>query len=324
VLLALGESVHGGFHSHGSGRGTQAFAIGVGLNLAFVLAEVFYGFRANSIALLADAGHNLGDVLGLGAAWTAAVLSQRKPTLRYTYGFGSSSILSALANAALLLLASGAVVWGAAARLINPEPVESGTVMIVAAIGIAVNMTAALLFVSGRERDLNIRGAFLHMAADAILSLGVVLAGAAILMTGWHWIDPAISLLIAGIIVWSTWSLLREAMRLAMQAVPANIDPDAVRAHLARLSEVANVHDLHIWPLSTTETALTCHLVMKDGHQGDAFLEKTAKDLHSRFGIDHATLQLEETDRFCGLDCDRAVKTPCGHSAASPSEHHHV
>ena len=298
--------------------------MGVGLNLAFVLAEVAYGFRANSMALLADAGHNLGDVLGLGAAWTAAILSQRKPTLRYTYGFGSSSILSALANAVLLLVTSGGVAWGAVARLIDPQPVESQTVMAVAAAGIAVNITAALLFLRGRERDLNIRGAFMHMAADAALSFGVVLAGAAILFTGWQWIDPAVSLAIAGIIVWSTWSLLNEAIRLAMQAVPPGIDPDAVRAHLTGLSEVAGVHDLHIWPLSTTETALTCHLVMQNGHGGDAFLESTAHELHARFGIDHATLQIEETDRFCGLVCDGAGKSPHSHPTEPAPEHRHV
>jgi cobalt-zinc-cadmium efflux system protein len=323
VLLAFGETVHGGSHSHDPKQRTGAFALGVGLNLLFVLAEAFFSFQSNSMALLADAGHNLGDVLGLGAAWTAAILSQRAPTVKYTYGFGSSSILAALTNAVLLLVASGAIAWGAVSRLITPQLVESGTVTIVAGAGIFVNMTAALLFMRGRERDLNIRGAFLHMAADAALSLGVALAGAIILLTGWQWVDPAVSLSIASIIVWSTWGLLRESMRLAMQGVPASVDADAVRAHLAQLGEVANVHDLHIWPLSTTETALTCHLVMRQGEAGDAFLERTARDLHLRFGIEHATLQLEETDRFCGLECDRAVKQPCGTSMDSP-EHRHV
>ncbi len=316
--------MHGGSHSHSSKNGTAAFAIGVGLNLAFVLAEAFFAFQSNSMALLADAGHNLGDVLGLGAAWTAAILSRRTPTVQYTYGFGTSSILAALSNAVLLLVASGAIALGAVQRLIHPEPVASGTVIVVAAIGIAVNTIAALLFVRGREHDLNIRGAFLHMAADAALSLGVVAAGVAIIFTGWHWIDPAISIAIAGLIVWSTWGLLREAMRLAMQGVPASIDPDAVRAHLARLSEVENVHDLHIWPLSTTETALTCHLVMKDGHSGDAFLERTTRELHVHFGIEHATLQIEETDRFCGTECDRSVHPSRGPAIDTTSEHRHV
>jgi cobalt-zinc-cadmium efflux system protein len=316
--------VHGGVHSHGPKKDTTAFAIGVGLNLAFVLAEAVFAFRSNSMALLADAGHNLGDVLGLGAAWTAAVLSRRTPTIQYTYGFGSSSILAALSNAVLLLVTSGGIAWGAVQRLIDPQPVASGTVMTVAAAGIAVNLIAALMFLRGRERDLNIRGAFLHMAADAALSLGVVAAGAAILLTGWTWIDPAVSLAIAGIIVWSTWGLLQEAMRLAMQGVPASIDPDAVRAHLAQLSEVANVHDLHIWPLSTTETALTCHLVIKDGQRGGAFLERTARDLHDRFGIEHATLQLEEADCVCGIECDRPVNSPHGPATASASDHRHV
>ena len=214
--------MHGG-HSHSEKAGTKAFAIGIGLNLAFVLAEVIYGFRANSVALLANAGHNMGDVIGLGAAWLAAVLSARPPTVQYTYGFGSSSILAALANAMLLLVASGAVILGAAERLISPQPVASGTVMAVAAIGIAVNTAAALLFLRGREHDLNIHGAFLHMAADAAISLGVVVAGAVILLTGWHWIDPAISLAIAGIIIWGTWGLLRESTRLALHAVPVGI-----------------------------------------------------------------------------------------------------
>ena len=276
--------MHGG-HSHSEKAGTKAFAIGIGLNLAFVLAEVIYGFRANSVALLADAGHNMGDVIGLGAAWLAAVLSLRPPTVQYTYGFGSSSILAALANAMLLLVASGAVILGAAERLISPQPVASGTVMVVAAIGIAVNTAAALLFLRGREHDLNIHGAFLHMAADAAVSLGVVVAGAVILLTGWHWIDPAISLAIAGIIIWGTWGLLRESTRLALHAVPVSIDPRAVREHLTALEEVANVHDLHIWPLSTTETALTCHLIMKDGHRGDVFLAKATRTLHEQFGI---------------------------------------
>ncbi len=313
-----------GSHSHAPERGTAAFAIGLGLNVAFVLAEVIFGFRASSVALLADAGHNFGDVLGLGAAWTAALLSQRAPTKQYTYGFGSSSILAALANAALLLVASGAIISGAIESLLTVQPVASGTVMIVAAAGIGVNGAAALLFAHGREHNLNRRGAFLHMTADAALSLGVVAAGAAIYFTGWYWIDPAVSLAISAIIVWSTWGLLRESMHLAMQGVPQNVDPDAVRAHLVALSEVANVHDLHIWSISTAETALTCHLVMKDGHPGDAFLEKTARGLHAQFGIEHATLQIEETDRFCGLECDHAVNAANGHTQQTLSGHHHV
>jgi cobalt-zinc-cadmium efflux system protein len=315
--------VHGG-HSHSGKAGTKAFAIGIGLNLAFVLAEVIYGFRANSVALLADAGHNMGDVAGLGAAWLAAVLSLRPPTVQYTYGFGSSSILAALANAMLLLVTSGAVILGAAERLIGPQPVASGTVMAVAAIGIAVNTAAALLFLRGREHDLNIHGAFLHMAADAAVSLGVVAAGGIILLTGWLWIDPAISLAIAAVIIWGTWGLLRESTRLALNAVPVSIDPGAVREHLTALEEVANVHDLHIWPLSTTETALTCHLIMKDGHRGDIFLAKATKALHEQFGIAHATLQIEETDRFCALECDHAAYAASGASAGPSLGHRHV
>jgi cobalt-zinc-cadmium efflux system protein len=214
--------------------------------------------------------------------------------------------------------------WGAIERLISPQPVASGTVMAVAAIGIAVNTASALLFLRGREHDLNIHGAFLHMAADAAVSLGVVVAGAVILLTGWHWIDPAISLAIAGVIIWGTWGLLRESTRLALHAVPVSIDPRAVREHLTALEEVANVHDLHIWPLSTTETALTCHLIMKDGHQGDVFLAKATRTLHEQFGIEHATLQIEETDRFCALECDHAVYATSGASAGPSLGHRHV
>ncbi|MGA7329073.1 MAG: cation diffusion facilitator family transporter [Rhodomicrobium sp.] len=317
--------MHGGTHSGGSKQWTKAFAIGAGLNLAFVVAEAFFGFRANSIALLADAGHNFGDVISLGAAWGATVLSRRPPTTQYTYGFGSSSILAALGNAVLLLIASGALILSAAGRLIDPEPVSSITVMFVAAAGIAVNGISAMLFRRGRESDLNIRAAFLHLAADAAIAAGVLLAGAVIYFTGWLRVDAVVSLVIAAIIVWAAWGLLRESVRLAMQGVPTGVDPGDVRARLAALSEVVNVHDLHIWPLSTTETALTCHLVMRKGRRGDdAFLEKTAQDLHEQFGIEHITLQIEETDRFCAVECDHGVKTTVGQSDKQPTGQRHV
>ena len=284
---------------HGHSRAPKdfgfAFALGTALNLGFVVLEVIYGFIANSMALLADAGHNLSDVVGLLLAWGASVLVKRAPTERFTYGYGSSSILAALANAVFLLIAVGAIALEAIQRLGTPEPVASKTVILVAAAGIAVNGVTAWLFASGAKGDINIRAAFLHMAADAAISLGVVIAGFMILQTGWLTLDPVVSLIIAGIIVYSTWGLLRESAGLAMHAVPPSIDPSRVQDHLARLPGVTEIHDLHIWPMSTTETALTCHLVMPAGHPGDAFLTTATKSLHDVFEIRHATLQIEHS-----------------------------
>lgn len=295
-------------HSHAPANFGRAFAIGIALNAAFVLIEAAYGFVSNSTALLADAGHNLSDVLGLLVAWIAAVLSQRPPTPRLTYGLRNSSILAALLNAILLLIASGAILLEAIQRLIHPEPIASLTVIVVAAIGIAVNGITALLFASGRKTDLNIRGAYLHMMADAAVSLGVVLAATAIMMTGWLWIDPAMSLVIVAVIVWGTWSLLHESTAMSLAAVPSGIDPAAVRAFLAGRPSVASIHDLHIWPLSTTETALTAHLVMPAGNPGDAFLTETCRELQHRFNIGHATLQIETSDDIhCTLAPDHVV-----------------
>jgi cobalt-zinc-cadmium efflux system protein len=280
-------------HSHAPKDFGFAFAFGTALNLGFVILEATYGFIANSMALLADAGHNLSDVFGLLMAWGASVLVKRTPTERFTYGFGTSSILAALANAIFLLLAVGAIAWEAAQRLGTPEPVASQTIIWVAAAGIIVNGVTAWLFASGSKGDINIRGAFLHMAADAAISLGVVVAGIIMLQTGWLRLDPIVSIIIAAVIIYGTWGLLRESAGLAMHAVPPGIDPTRVREHLAKLPGVAQVHDLHIWPVSTTETALTCHLVMPDGHPGDAFLSNAADALHDHFEIRHATFQIE-------------------------------
>jgi cobalt-zinc-cadmium efflux system protein len=286
----------------------MAFALGIGLNLTFAAVEFTYGVLANSVALIADTGHNLSDVLGLVIAWIASVLTRRAPSSRYTYGLGGSSILAALFNAVLLLVAVGAIAWEAVLRLFHPEPVASGTVMIVAAVGIIVNGVTAALFASGRKGDLNIRGAFLHMVADAAVSAGVVLASLVILYTGWLWLDPLTSLAIVGIIVWGTWSLLRDSLAMSVDAVPPSIDPQAVRNYLVSCAGVAAVHDLHIWPLSTTENALTAHLVFPAGHPGDEFLLNAATELKHRFGIGHTTLQIEISEQTaCHLAPDHVV-----------------
>lgn len=298
---------HGQHHGQAPASYGRAFALGIGLNLAFVLVEAGYGLAANSMALLADAGHNLSDVLGLVIAWAASVLGRRAPTPRFTYGLRGSSILAALFNAVFLLVAVGGIAWEAVGRLSHPEPVAGGTVMAVAGIGIAVNGVTAWLFASGARGNLNIRGAFLHMVADAAVSAGVVLAGLVILGTGWLWLDPVVSLAIVAVIVWGTWGLLRESLALAVAAVPPGIDPSRVREFLGQLPGVARLHDLHIWPVSTTETALTAHLVMPGGHPGDAFLGEAAHALEERFGIGHTTLQIEVGERACHLEPDHVV-----------------
>ena len=289
------HSQHGGGHGHSHAPASfgTAFAVGIALNLAFVVIEGGFGVASNSMALLADAGHNLSDVLGLVVAWGASVLAKRPPGGRYTYGLRGSSILAALFNAVFLLIAVGAIGWEALQRFGSPEPVAGKTVMIVAAIGIVINGVTAWLFASGVKGDLNIRGAFIHMAADAAVSAGVVLAGFAILYTGWLWIDPLVSLVIVAVIVWGTWSLLRDSLDMSMDAVPPQIDQSGVQAYLAGRDGVASLHDLHIWPISTTEIALTAHLCMPKGHPGDAFLSETAHELTHRFGIVHATIQIE-------------------------------
>jgi cobalt-zinc-cadmium efflux system protein len=285
-----------------------AFAVGIGLNLTFVAVEFLFGVLANSVALIADAGHNLSDVLALVIAWVASALSKRAPSSHYTYGLRGSSILAAVFNAVLLLVVVGAIAWEAVLRLFHPEPVANGTVMIVAGLGIIINGVTAALFASGRKGDLNIRGAFLHMVADAAVSAGVVFAGLVIFYTGWLWLDPLTSLVIVGVIVWGTWSLLRDSLAMSLDAVPASIDPQAVRNYLSSCAGVSQVHDLHIWPLSTTENALTAHLVFPGGHPGDQFLLTAATELRQRFGIGHATLQIEiSEDTACHLAPDHVV-----------------
>jgi cobalt-zinc-cadmium efflux system protein len=295
-------------HVHAPASFGEAFAIGIVLNVTYVIIEVAYGFISNSVALLADAGHNLGDVLGLVVAWIATVLVKRAPSARFTYGLRGSSILAALFNAVFLLLTVGAISWEAIQRLSNPEPVAGATVMVVAAIGILVNGVTAWLFASGRKGDLNVRGAFLHMASDALVSVGVVVAGLVILLTGWLWLDPLVSLAINAVIVWGTWGLLRDSVGMSMAAVPPQIDPAEVRTLLEKSPDVASLHDLHIWPMSTTEIALTCHLVMPGGHPGDAFIHGLAEELAIRFKINHATLQIEVDQHLaCALAPDDVV-----------------
>lgn len=295
-------------HSHAPASFGRAFAVGITLNLGFVVVEAVYGVIAGSMALVADAGHNLSDVLGLVIAWTASVLAARPPSARFTYGFKSSSILAALGNAAFLLVALGAILVETIRRLIEPEPVAGGPVMAVAAVGIVINTATALMFMRGRKHDINIRGAYLHMAADAAVSAGVVVAGLLITLTGAQWIDPVTSLLIVGIIAVGTWGLLKDSLRMSLHAVPPGIDERKVRHFLNSLSGVEAVHDLHIWPMSTTETALTAHLVMPGGHPGDSFLHKLAHELDHDFGIGHATVQVETIDGHeCALLHDNVV-----------------
>jgi cobalt-zinc-cadmium efflux system protein len=284
---------HGFGHVHTPASFGAAFAIGIALNAAFVVLEVVFGIAGHSVALLADAGHNLSDALGLVVAWFATVLARRAPTARFTYGLGGSSILAALFNAVFLLVVIGGLSWEAIGRLFHPEPVAGKTVIIVAAVGIVVNGICAWLFASGRKADLNIRGAFMHMAADALVSAGVVLAGLVMLLTRWVWLDPLVSLAINAIIVWGTWSLLRDSMAMSLSAVPPGIEAATVESFLAARPGVASVHDLHIWGMSTTETALTVHLVMPAGYPGDAFIAEICRNLQERFAIGHATVQVE-------------------------------
>lgn len=304
-----GHGGHGHHHHPAPVAGTvgRAFAIAVSLNLAFVVAEVVAGLLSGSLALLADAGHNLSDVLSLVLAWIASVLAARPPSERYTYGLKSSSILAAIANAALLWVAIGAILVETIRRLADPAPVEGETMMVVAAIGIAVNGLSALLFARGSKSDLNLRAAFVHLMADAVVSLGVVIAGLAIAWTGIALLDPITSLVITAVIGWSSWGLLRDSLRMGMLGVPDGIDGAAVRAFLEARPGVVKVHDLHIWPMSTTETALTVHLVMPAGAPGDAFLHDLAHDLHHEFGIGHPTVQIETEDAACALESEAVV-----------------
>jgi cobalt-zinc-cadmium efflux system protein len=302
-----GGHSHGHSHAHGHGHSHhpadfgRAFAIGIALNLGFVVVEAIYGWQANSMALLADAGHNLADVLGLATAWAGAVLAKRPASRRFSYGFRGASILAALANAVLLLIAVCLIVYHAAWRLIVPDLVQGETVILVAAIGIGINLGTALMFARGRKSDINVRGAYLHMVADALVSLGVVIAGFGIQFTGWLWIDPVTSLIVAGLIFLATADLFRESLTMAMAGVPRSIDPEKVESHLLDLPGVTRVHDLHIWSMSTTEYALTAHLVMPDGFPGDTFLQGCAHGIAHDFGITHSTFQIEVGTGDCAL-----------------------
>jgi cobalt-zinc-cadmium efflux system protein len=295
---------HHHHHHHAAPDGNnRAFALAVGLNALFVAIEFGYGLIANSTALMADAGHNLSDVLGLLLAWGAAVLAKSAPNHRYTYGLRSSSLLAALGNSLLLMVACGAIAWEAVHRFSQPAPVAGTTVSIVAAIGVLVNGFSAWLFMAGRKDDLNLRGAYQHMAADAAISLGVVVSGVVIIYTGWSWLDPLVSLVIVLMIVAGTWSLLRESVQLMMAAVPAGVDADKVSKFLVARPGVSEVHDLHIWAMSTTENALTAHVVMPGGYPGDKVIDEIVEQLRLDFSIHHCTLQVEEgtTDHGCVL-----------------------
>jgi cobalt-zinc-cadmium efflux system protein len=299
---------HHAGHAHAPAGFGRAFALGIVLNTALVIAEAAFGYLGNSTALLADAGHNLSDVLGLLVAWGAAVASRQAPSGRFTYGFRGSSILAALANAVFLLVATGAIGWEAILRLQDPAPVAGITVMIVAGTGILINGATAMLFARGRHGDINIQGAFLHMAADAAISAGVVASAAVMLWTGWLWVDPAASLVICAAILWSTTGLLRNSLGMSMAAAPPGTDVDAVRVGLLQCPGVAAIHDLHVWPISTTETAMTCHLVIPDGHPGDDFLMACARMLKESYRIGHTTLQIEtREDNGCALASDEVV-----------------
>ena len=293
----------GGGHAHAPADFGRAFLIGIILNTGFVILEATYGWLSGSMALIADAGHNLSDVLALLLAWGASVAAKKPATSRFTYGYKSSTILAALANAGLLLVAIGAIAFETFNRMAEPAPVQGMTMVIVAGIGIAINAGTAMMFMRGRQHDINVRGAFLHMAADALVSLGVVIAGFAILMTGALWIDPAVSLVIVAVIAWGTWGLLKDSVEMSLLAVPKGVSESGVRGYLAGLDGVTEIHYLHIWPMSTTETALTAHLVMPGGHPGDAFLREIAEELEHHHRIGHTTIQVEMSRAPCVAGC---------------------
>ncbi len=306
------HSNHDHGHDHGGGGGhnhappermTRAFAVGIGLNIIFVVIGIVAGVIAHSTALLADAAHNLGDVLGLGMAWGATVLARRASTARRTYGLRRTTILAALANGGLVLFAVGGVVWEAVQRLGETHTVDGGLVAIVAGIGVVLNGLSAMMFAKGREKDINIRGAFLHLVADAAVSAGVVVAGIVVWRTGWSWVDPATSLAVSGVILIGTWRLVRESLDLLLDAVPPHIDPEAVENYLRELPEVCEIHDLHVWSMSTTEVALTAHLVLPWPSSQPRFLASLQHDLEERFGIHHITIQFEDS---VGNQCAQA------------------
>lgn len=294
-------------HHHEAPNFSRAFAIGVGLNVLFVVIEVAYGVMADSLALITDAGHNLSDVMGLLLAWGATYLARKQPSARRTYGYSRATILASMFSGLLLLAAVGLISWEAINRFFSPADPAGRTIMIVAGIGVVINSVTAWFFVSGKDHDLNIRGAYLHMAADALVSLGVVVSGLVIWKFGLVWLDPLSSLIIAAVIFWSTWGLLRDSLNLAVDGVPQNLDPQEIRQWLSDRPGVVGLHDLHIWPISTTETALTAHLLMPVPPEDDVFLHKIANQLQEKFGISHATIQIErdDEDNLCkqSLNC---------------------
>ncbi|WP_455221842.1 cation diffusion facilitator family transporter [Kaarinaea lacus] len=296
-------------HSHKPANYNRAFAIGVVLNVTYVVVEIGYGVIAGSLALIADAGHNLSDVLSLLLAWGASVLATKAATEKRTYGLRKVTIMASLVSAILLLIAMGGIAWEAIGRFRQPEPVEGMVVIIVAAIGVVINTATALLFASGQKHDLNIRGAFLHMAADAGVSLGVVVAGIIIMIKGWLWVDPVISLVIVAVILIGTWGLLRDSINSAIDAVPAGIDIQGINQYLTCLESVCQIHDLHVWSLSTTEVALTVHLVVTDDSLSNDFLMKIQQHLHDHFDIEHSTIQVERLDAesICMLDRHKCI-----------------
>ncbi len=300
---------HHSHHHHAPADFGRAFLIGIVLNTAFIVAEVVFGLRSNSLALLADAGHNTGDVFGLALAFAAALLSRKRPSARFTYGYGGSSIIAATVNAVILLLAVGAIGWESLLRLAQPETAGGVTIMAVAAAGVFANGVTAFLFMSGRKHDLNVRSAYLHMAADAAISLGVVVTGAIIFYTHWLRLDPLASLVISGLIVASTFKILKESLSLSLQGVPQSIDAAKVKDMLLACAGVKEVHDLHIWALNTAEAACSAHLVMTDGHPGDAFIKNLAHELEHDFNIGHTTIQIElgDSGAACPLAPDHVV-----------------
>ena len=305
-----GDHGHSGHqHHHAPASYGKACMIGITLNTLFIVAEIIYGLKSNSLALLADAGHNASDVLGLVMAWVATYLAKRKPTMRYTYGLQSSSIIAALANAVFLLVAVGGIAWEAIQRFGHPQEITEYTVILVAGLGIVINGVTAMLFMKGSKEDLNIRGAFLHMAADAAVSLGVVISGAIMLKTGWLWLDPVVSIAIAIVIVIGTWGLLRDSVNLSLHAVPTHIDFAKVKDFLESRPGVKEAHDLHIWAMSTTDVALSTHLMMQDGHPGDRFIRQITHQLEEQFRITHSTIQIELGDDHeeCALAPDHIV-----------------
>ncbi len=296
------HDAHG--HHHAPAHYGRAFQLGVTLNVAFIAVEIFFGFYAHSLALLADAGHNATDVLGLLLAWGALVLAERQPTVRLTFGLRGASIIAALANGVLVFGVAGGIIWEAFARFAAPAPVGGTVVMAVAAVGIAVNGLTALLFFKGSHHDLNVKGAYLHMLADAGVSAGVVVSGALMAATGLQWLDPAVSLAIGAVIIAGSWGLMRDSIHLSLHGVPAQIDPEAVKDFLAAQDGVSDVHDLHIWAMSTNQNALSAHLVMPAGHPGDAFYVRVAHELEDRFAIHHTTLQIETGTAPCACPLD--------------------